>query len=491
MQIPTLVPHEQSDSAPSPDVHPDAHHEYAVQPTPAEKHDAPVVSEAPRTATDSTLASSGDNADPNSKNAKVKWIEGFDEPLPPRQRRTSSVGTNARRSSIYSRAAEGHYLEGVETGVGSKARKLSKQIPDALEVDECALEDHFSFMSRFQQKDIGEGGAAVVRLMKSKTAGTGKDRVFAVKEFRARDPEEEDETDYERKIKSEYAIAKSCQHPNIVETFRLCTMDHRWWHVMEYCEWGDLNDLINKNYFSREDRNCMFKQLIRGIDYLHSRGIAHRDIKSENLLVSRQGCLKIADFGTGEVFCGQHPGVRGCRRASIIDPEDEIRYCVPGLVGSRPYMAPEILKKKGDYDPRAVDVWSAAIVYLTLCFGGTPWEAATADINNFNIYCTTWDRWLEKYPDGEINKNRSLPEFVNTRQFQRLDDLGTKRLIFGMLHPDPRKRWTSAQVLACTTVVQYECCQQEGYSDDLRTRQRKALHNHEPPKESKRFLKPH
>ena len=427
----------------------------------------------------------------NSKTPGVRWAANYGENQgPPRLRRTSSAGTG-RRSSIFLRI-EGGYVEGVDAGVGSKARRLSLAIPDELRVDECPLGDHFSVFSRAGKKDIGEGGAAVVRLMQSKTAGTGKDKLFAVKEFREWEPDDEEEWEYGRKIKSEYAIAKSCQHPNIVETFRLCYSDKKWFHVMEYCDLGDLNDLINKGYFSREDRNCMFKQLLRGAEYLHSRGIAHRDLKSENLLLTKEGCLKIADFGTAEVFSGTHPGLKGCRRQSIIKEEDEVKLCKPGMVGSRPYMAPEIIRHKEDYDPRAVDVWSCAVVYLTLCVGGTPWEYASADIKNYNIYCSTWEEWLERYPDGEVKQGRGLPGFAATKQFAMLDDNETKRMILGMLHPDPTKRWSAQDALESKTVTEYPCCQQAGYSDDIKTRQRKALHNHVPPKSAKgsKFSKP-
>lgn len=435
----------------------------------------------PDTETDARLPSTG------SKGG-VRWAENFGDssPMASRPRRASSAATHGRRSSIYSRVAEGgDYVEGVDVGAGSKARRLSVHLPDELHVDECKLEEHFNIVARKTPKDIGEGGAAVVKLMKSRTAGNIEkhDKVFAVKEFRPRDPDEENQHDYERKIKSEYAISKSLEHPNIVETYHLCHSGEKWYHVMEYCELGDLNDLINRNYFSREDRNCMFKQLVRGVDYLHQRGIAHRDLKSENILVDKTGCLKIADFGTAEVFVGKHPGLSNCKRASIVDPEETIRYCEPGWVGSRPYMAPEIYQRKGEYDPRAVDVWSSAIVYLTLCFGGNPWDHASPDCKNFNIYCDTWDQWLDKYPDGEIKNNRELPAFVYTKQFMMLDDVGTKRMVFGMLHPDPDRRWTIHDVLECKTVNEYPCCQQEGYSDDIRKRQKKSLHNHVPPKQ--------
>lgn len=425
----------------------------------------------------------------NSRSGALRWADGTQVDGPPHYRRQLSSG-NARRSSIYSRHSEGGYMLGANTGVGSKARRLSVDIPDELLVDECALGDHFSVFARTGKKTIGEGGAAMVQLMKSKTAGDGKykEKLFAVKEFRPWEKEEEDERDYVRKIKSEYAISKSLDHPNIVETFRLCTADKRWFHVMEYCEPGDLNDLISKQYFKTVDRNCMFKQLLRGVDYLHSHGIAHRDLKSENLLLSKDGCLKIADFGTAEVFTGIHPGLRRCRKQSQCDETCEVRLCAPGLCGSRPYMAPEIIEHKQVYDPRAVDVWSCAILYISMCLNATPWEAATPDINNFNIYCHSWERWLAKHePDfeGRIQTPADMPDFAMSAQFRKLDDMPTRTLILGMLHPDPAKRLTIKEALDSKLVKEYACCQQEGYSDDIRNRERKALHNHLPPKEKK------
>lgn len=431
------------------------------------------------------LAQTGTKESKSSKTG-VKWAAGFEEPQSPRPRRPSSP--SRRRSSIYTRVDSGGYAEGVDAGVGSKARRLSVHIPDELEVDECPLEDHFSLFARLSKKDIGEGGAAVVRLMQSKSVGAGKkDKVFAVKEFREWEPEDETEPEYIRKIKSEYAIAKSCEHPNIVETYRLCYAEKKshWYHVMEYCDQGDLNDIVKLGYFSREDRDCMFKQLLRGVEYLHSRGIAHRDLKSENLLLSKTGCLKIADFGTSEVFCGKHPGLRNCRRPSIIKEGDEMHFCRPGLVGSKPYMAPELLKREKDYDPRAVDIWSCAVVYLSLIVGGTPWTTASTDVNNFNIYCASWDRYEKRYPDSQIQKERPCPDFVRSKEFMALGDLGCRQLVFGMLHPDPSKRWSAHEALESQTVTEFPCCQQEGYSDDIRTRQRKALHNHLPPKKLK------
>lgn len=428
---------------------------------------------------------------PSSRSGKgIKWAEPQPEDFPTRPRRTSSSATHGRRTSIYSKSGD-YEANGVDSGAGSKARRLSVVLPDDLYVDECTLNEHFTSLSRLRQKDIGEGGAAVVKLMRSSTAGSKDAKEYAVKEFRQRDSMEETEPEYVRKIKSEFAISKSCQHPNIVETFRLCHQGSHWYHVMEYCEFGDLNTLIQMNYFSREDSLCMFKQLVRGVDYLHSRGIAHRDLKSDNLLVNSKGCLKIADFGTGEVFCGVHPGQQNCRRASIIDPDQPIKKCTPGWVGSIPYMAPEIYQRSGPYDPRAVDVWSCAIVFITLWCGGNPWDFAGPECKNFRIFASSFDDWMEKFPDAEIKEKRGLPGFASTKNMMQIEPRA-KLMVFGMLHPDPEKRWTIRDVLETKNVTEYECCQQEGYSDDIKKRQKKALHNHAPPKEGKgnKFLKP-
>lgn len=424
--------------------------------------------------------------------ARIRFAENHeadgDGEYVPRARRNSSTGTRGRRSSIYYRETEGgDYAEGVDAGVGSKARRLSVQIPDQLFVDECRLEEHFNALARLNKKKIGEGGAAEVQIMKSKTAASDS-KVFAVKEFRPWDSEEETQQDYIRKIKSEYAISKSCDHANIVSTFHLCKSGTNWFHVMQFCDLGDLNDLITKRYMGDEEKDCMFKQLVRGVDYLHSRGIAHRDLKSENLLVTHEGCLKIADFGTSEVFCGLHPGVRSCRRPSIIDDEEPIRRCKPGMVGSRPYMAPEIIQREQDYDPRCVDVWSCAIVYLSLHFVGTPWEVASPDCKPYAAFADSWAEYLSTRPDykGRIGREGALPRIAGSKKFA-VNAIGARHMVFGMLHPDPERRWKIGDAVevvsdrAAEKGGPWPCCQQAGYSDDIRTREKKVRHDHVPP----------
>jgi serine/threonine protein kinase len=227
---------------------------------------------------------------------------------------------------------------------------MSLSLPDDFQVDVAELYDEYSDQSKLlgrRGKSVGKGATANVKLMTRK-GGSGE--IYAVKEFRGKSSNEKAE-DYEKKVKSEFSIAKSVHHPNIVETFRLCTHNGRWNHVMEFCEQGDLYSLVNQKYLAKAghlaDRLCLFKQLIHGLNYLHDNGIAHRDVKLENLLITKDSKLKITDFGVSEVFAGIHPGLRSAGGQCGKDMQ-EVRLCAPGICGSPPYIAPEVMAKNGE-----------------------------------------------------------------------------------------------------------------------------------------------
>lgn len=233
------------------------------------------------------------------------------------------------------------------TGAGLKARRMSATLPDDFYVNTCELNEEYVTASKVpgKAKEIGKGATATVKVMCRK--GSRKHNWYAVKEFRKRG-QKEDPDEYEKKVKSEFTIANSLHHPNIVETFRLCTHAGRYNHVMEYCTHGELFSLALKKYLGPVDNACFFKQTVRGIAYLHQHGIAHRDIKLENLLLSEEGHVKITDFGVSEVFSGTHPGLRSTGGECGKDM-GEVRLSAPGICGSLPYIAPEVLEKKGMY----------------------------------------------------------------------------------------------------------------------------------------------
>lgn len=237
-------------------------------------------------------------------------------------------------------------IKRTSTRARSKAKRENESPLDDIHVNTYELTDLFasgSMVPGRRGRAVGKGATATIKVMYRK--GPFKEIPYAVKEFRKRS-QDESEDDYENKIKSEFTIANSLRHPNIVATACLCTHRGRWNHAMEYCGQGDLFSLVKRGHLKVEDKLCLFKQLLQGVAYLHRNGIAHRDIKPENLLLSDEGHLKITDFGTSVVFRGIHPGLRTIYHYCNEEP-DEIRKCAPGISGSLPYIAPEVLSKDG------------------------------------------------------------------------------------------------------------------------------------------------
>lgn len=246
------------------------------------------------------------------------------------------------------------------TGAGSKSRHLTPGLADNFNVDTCELNDLYVSTSKIpgkRGKVIGKGTTATVTVMATR-ASQGHHvptEYVAVKEFH-KCGSHEDKQDFVRKLMSEYCIASSLHHPNIVRSLRLCTHKGRYNQVMELCQYGELFTLVQKDYLKGADNLCFFKQTVNAVAYLHSKGIAHRDVKLENLLLNEDGHLKLSDFGVSEVFRGSHPGLHEAHVASG-QRMDEIRLCSPGICGSLPYIPPEVLAKD-----------SACLHLKTLCF---------------------------------------------------------------------------------------------------------------------------
>ncbi|KAK2796503.1 hypothetical protein FQN50_009516 [Emmonsiellopsis sp. PD_5] len=343
-------------------------------------------------------------------------------------------------------------------GVGLKARRMSASLPDDFQVSTCELSDEYVSASKVpgrRGKSIGVGSTATVKIMCRK--GSKKGDFFAVKEFR-KCGQKEDPKEYEKKVKSEFSIANSLDHPNIVKSFRLCTHGGRWNHVMEFCSYGELYSIVEKGKITLEDKLCFFKQTIRGVAYLHANGIAHRDIKLENLLLTSEGRVKITDFGVSEVFSGIHPGLRSAGGECGKDMKD-VTLCSPGICGSMPYIAPEVLAKKDKYDPRTLDVWSCAMVYVTLHYGGCPWTAADAQYPNYAKFINGWNKWLETNdPDTEIAED-NYPRCGPVTKY--IGHMGMKRLILRMLHPIPSQRATIQDVMTDRYFKVIDCCAPE------------------------------
>jgi protein-serine/threonine kinase len=231
------------------------------------------------------------------------------------------------------------------------------------------------------QEIVGRGAFGIVRISHKVDPKDSKvEQLYAVKEFRRR-PQETSKK-YQKRLTSEFCISSSLRHPNIIHTLDLL-QDAKgdYCEVMEYCAGGDLYTLVlAAGKLEVAEADCLFKQLMRGVEYMHEMGVAHRDLKPENLLLTTHGALKITDFGNGECF----------RMAW-----EKEAHMTAGLCGSAPYIAPEEYTDK-EFDPRAVDIWACGVIYMAMRTGRHLWKLARKDEDDF------YKRYLEgrKHEDG-------------------------------------------------------------------------------------------
>lgn len=145
-------------------------------------------------------------------------------------------------------------------------------------------------------KMLGSGAGGSVRLMKRSSDGV----TFAVKQFRPRHTYES-EKEYNKKVTAEFCVGSSLHHGNIIETMDIIQEKGVWYEVMEYAPY-DLFATVMTGKMSRDEVTCSVLQIMSGLEYLHNMGLAHRDLKLDNVVISDRGIMKLIDFGSAVVF---------------------------------------------------------------------------------------------------------------------------------------------------------------------------------------------
>lgn len=188
--------------------------------------------------------------------------------------------------------------------------------------------------------------------------GIYKQRAVAVKMVRIPTHKEETRAKLEQQFKSEVRLLSRLYHLNIVQFIAACKKPPVYCIIMEYMSQGTLRMYLNKKEpysLSIETILRLALDISRGMAYLHSQGVIHRDLKSSNLLLNDEMRVKVADFGTSclETQC----------------PETK------GNMGTYRWMAPEMIKEK-PYT-RKVDVYSFGIVLWELTTALLPFQGMT------------------------------------------------------------------------------------------------------------------
>ncbi|KAK9461159.1 kinase-like domain-containing protein [Lipomyces oligophaga] len=294
-------------------------------------------------------------------------------------------------------------------------------------------------------KILGSGAGGSVRLMKRSSDGT----TFAVKEFRARHSYES-ERDYSKKVTAEFCIGSTLHHPNIIETLDIMNEHGKFYEVMEYCPY-DLFAIVMSGKMSRPEVYCVFKQILSGVQYIHGMGLAHRDLKLDNCVVSEHGIVKIIDFGSASVF--RYPF------------ESEI-VKAHGIVGSDPYLAPEVCSEL-KYDPQPADVWSVAIIFCCMLLRRFPWKAPRKSDNSFRLFISQpADPEHPERPSPSEGKNADgtpqAPVIKGPWRLLRLLPHETRHIVARMLEIDPVKRATLTEIFEDPFVKSILMCTVDG-----------------------------
>ncbi len=199
----------------------------------------------------------------------------------------------------------------------------------------------------------------------------------------------------------EVSLLLKLRHNHVVKIYETIETEKHIIIVMELCAGGDLLNYVRKRRRLKEPyAKVIFKQIIDGLCYIHSKFIAHRDIKLDNILLDGKGNVKIADFGVS----------KQCQKGQLKMTEQ---------CGTPAYIAPEILKDKG-YS-FSVDLWSAGVVLFAMLYGTVPFKA---------------------------NNMEELHKLIVKGKYVLKDDISieARNLLRGLLEVNPEKRLTIKQI---------------------------------------------
>lgn len=156
---------------------------------------------------------------------------------------------------------------------------------------------------------------------------------------------------------------------------------------MEYCPYGDLFEFIQTGGIRSDFQVAkIFFQIVSAVQYCHSRGIAHRDLKPMNILIDENEHVKVCDFG----FC------------NFIDDNLNLQT----ICGSPCYICPECIQQK-QYDGQKGDIWSLGVILYELLTGNIPWDSHNVAAMRKSI----------------ITSSFSIPDWMNLSQSSLIKQL--------------------------------------------------------------------
>jgi len=222
---------------------------------------------------------------------------------------------------------------------GSSTDKVIREKVDKLKSD-------WSFRDLESQQIIGRGGFGIVELVVHTTTGFR----YAMKSLDTASMPEDDRA----ALRREKVILEQLEHPFVLNLVVSFWSPSAVYLLTELVDGGDLFDAMEElGTLNRQDTQFYVGSLLSAFDYISRKCIVHRDLKPENVLLTAQGYVKLADFGTAKVLDGPHG-----RTTS--------------LVGTPHFMAPEVIRRK-PYGPPS-DMWQVGVCTYELMVGCFPFD---------------------------------------------------------------------------------------------------------------------
>ncbi|KAI0800996.1 kinase-like domain-containing protein [Fomes fomentarius] len=219
---------------------------------------------------------------------------------------------------------------------------------------------------------IGKGTYGRVYLALNATTG----EMIAVKQVEmprtASDKDDTRQVSVVEALKLESETLKDLDHPHIVQYLGFEETPTFLSIFLEYVPGGSIASCLRKHgRFDEEVTKSFTGQILDGLEYLHSRGILHRDLKADNILVETSGVCKMADFG-------------------ISKRTDDINMAAAytSMQGTVFWMAPEVINSKGKGYNSKIDIWSVGCVVFEMWTGQRPWSGQEAMAVLIHLYST-------------------------------------------------------------------------------------------------------
>lgn len=251
-------------------------------------------------------------------------------------------------------------------------------------------------------KLIGRGAYSEVFIARDKQ----RNELCAVKVL------ERSNSEHAKLIDRELAVLRLLNHQNIVQIYDIFDSARETYVVMEYLAGGELLDLITESdHLSEKNSKQVIREVLQAVQYLHARGIVHRDVKPENILcVNRAWPLrvKLTDFGLSKMVGSAEDGTERVMRSQC---------------GTAYYLAPEIANNLAYAKP--VDLWASGVVLYVMLAG------------KFPFYGDSDEKFMRRLRGGV-----KFPE----KEWSGIS-ADAKALVRGLLDPKPETRLTATQAL--------------------------------------------